>query len=333
MHIVHFQPSVLLGSHQSRSHIVVISQVPSCHPFYALLALMSRQSWMSTLLDVSPLTSHITMVYHPSECCLRSCKWSIQFGSERSPRLAILSLTLGFEKVLFPFWAFARVRGPRRSSDEAQNKQNHEAQFDSTSCYVTHAWKEKCHGWPMSLPPYKRLAVLLAMQSMHLSSFHVPFFHKSWNEIFLRGRVVTPRIMETLIKSLNLQLCHKVRENQVIKVWNQKSKIKEFKFEVKSFVTVDRLALSEIFQNLLDLNQTLLPKEICSSLLVLQVSKSTKIMQRCLWLAKGCHVCELPTGSIRGAYMDWRGKHICHVYRVFPVGYTSIRIGMTLGYE
>jgi hypothetical protein len=70
----------------------------------------------------------------------------------------------------------------------------------------------------MSLPPYKRLAVLLSMQSMHLSSFHVPFFHKSWNEIFLRGRVVTPRIMETLIKSLNLQLCHKVRANQVIKV-------------------------------------------------------------------------------------------------------------------
>jgi hypothetical protein len=29
---------------------------------------------------------------------------------------------------------------------------------------------------------------------------------------------VTPRVTKTLIKSLNLQLCHKVRENQVAKI-------------------------------------------------------------------------------------------------------------------
>jgi hypothetical protein len=40
-------------------------------------------------------------------------------------------------------------------------------------------------------------------------------------------------------------------------------------------------------------------------------------VQRCWWLAKGCHVHRLPAGSIRGAYMDWRGKRTCHVYRVF----------------
>jgi hypothetical protein len=34
--------------------------------------------------------------------------------------------------------------------------------------------------------------------------------------------------------------------------------------------------------------------------------------------AKSCHVRGLPVGSIRGAYMDWRGKHTCHVDRVFP---------------
>jgi hypothetical protein len=33
-------------------------------------------------------------------------------------------------------------------------------------------------------------------------------------------------------------------------------------------------------------------------------------------IAKGCHVQGLPTGSIRVAYVDWRGKHICHAYQV-----------------
>jgi hypothetical protein len=33
---------------------------------------------------------------------------------------------------------------------------------------------------------------------------------------------------------------------------------------------------------------------------------------------KGCHVQGLPIGSIRRAYMDWRGKRTCHVGRVFP---------------
>jgi hypothetical protein len=37
---------------------------------------------------------------------------------------------------------------------------------------------------------------------------------------------VTPRVTEILINSLKLQLCHKVRANQVVEVWNQKSKIK-----------------------------------------------------------------------------------------------------------
>jgi hypothetical protein len=33
---------------------------------------------------------------------------------------------------------------------------------------------------------------------------------------------------------------------------------------------------------------------------------------------KGCHVCGLPVGSVRGAYMDWCGKRTCHVDQVFP---------------
>jgi hypothetical protein len=32
---------------------------------------------------------------------------------------------------------------------------------------------------------------------------------------------------------------------------------------------------------------------------------------------KGCHICGLPTGSIRRAYVNWHGKRACHVDRVF----------------
>jgi hypothetical protein len=41
-------------------------------------------------------------------------------------------------------------------------------------------------------------------------------------------------------------------------------------------------------------------------------------VQRCWWLAKGCHIRKLPVESVRVAYMDWRWKQICHVYRTFP---------------
>jgi hypothetical protein len=33
---------------------------------------------------------------------------------------------------------------------------------------------------------------------------------------------------------------------------------------------------------------------------------------------KGCHIRELHTGSVRGVYVDWRGKHTCRVNQVFP---------------
>jgi hypothetical protein len=41
-------------------------------------------------------------------------------------------------------------------------------------------------------------------------------------------------------------------------------------------------------------------------------------VQICRCLAKGCHVRGLPAGSVRWVYVDWRGKHMCHVGRVFP---------------
>jgi hypothetical protein len=41
-------------------------------------------------------------------------------------------------------------------------------------------------------------------------------------------------------------------------------------------------------------------------------------VQRCWWLVKGCHIRGPPTGSMRRAYVDWRGKHTCRVGWVFP---------------
>jgi hypothetical protein len=47
-------------------------------------------------------------------------------------------------------------------------------------------------------------------------------------------------------------------------------------------------------------------------------SVAVGFVQCCWWLVKGCHVRGLPTGSVCGAYVDWRGKRKCHVYQVFP---------------
>jgi hypothetical protein len=45
---------------------------------------------------------------------------------------------------------------------------------------------------------------------------------------------------------------------------------------------------------------------------------SSDSVQLCRWLVKGCHVRGPPAGSVRQAYVDWRGKCTCHVDRVFP---------------
>jgi hypothetical protein len=41
-------------------------------------------------------------------------------------------------------------------------------------------------------------------------------------------------------------------------------------------------------------------------------------VQICRWLVKGYHVWGLPAGSIRRAYLDWHGKHMCRVGQVCP---------------
>jgi hypothetical protein len=46
--------------------------------------------------------------------------------------------------------------------------------------------------------------------------------------------------------------------------------------------------------------------------------RSSDSVQLCRWLVEGCHVRGPPTRSVRRTYVDWCGKHMCHVSRVFP---------------
>jgi hypothetical protein len=62
-------------------------------------------------------------------------------------------LTLGYEKILFPFRASARVIEPRGSSNEAHYNKSQEAQSDSTRGDVVHTLKGKLHEGPRSCHP------------------------------------------------------------------------------------------------------------------------------------------------------------------------------------
>jgi hypothetical protein len=62
------------------------------------------------------------------------------------------------------------------------------------------------------------------------------------------------------------------------------------------------------------------------------VGSSESVQLYCISV-KGCHIRGLPVESIRVVYVDRHKKHTCRVYQISPVGYTSIRITATLGYE
>jgi hypothetical protein len=129
------------------SHAILISHVTSCMN----LNLLSKRI-------LSPITSKIDSV------------WKFL------PRWRMSPLTLGYEKIIFPFWASARVIEPRGSSNEAHYNQSHEAQFDSTRGDVVHTLKGKLHKGQevVLLPTIPIPGILLAICSMHLSSFLVP---------------------------------------------------------------------------------------------------------------------------------------------------------------
>jgi hypothetical protein len=69
--------------------------------------------------------------------------------------------------------------------------------------------------------------------------------------------------------------------------------------------------------------------EVESGALFLESSKSIQLY----WVSvKGCHVRGPPVGSVRRAYMDWRGIRGV-IIGFSPAGCTSIRIAATLRYE
>jgi hypothetical protein len=113
----------------------------------------------------------------------------------------MLSLTLELEDALSHSEYLTRVAGPRRLSNEAQNKQSQEAQSDSTRCYIAHARKKKLHERPRSFSPLNYLDILLSPRSMCLQRFlcfRPPFINLGMR-FLLRGRAVTPRVMVLLI--------------------------------------------------------------------------------------------------------------------------------------
>jgi hypothetical protein len=109
MHIIHSQPSVLLGSCLSSSHITVVSRVLSCN-HSTLIVLLYRQILPNTHHGGCSLSSHVILISHvPS--CIHPDLLSKKISSLITPMIGSIwkflpwwrmsSLTLGFERVLF----------------------------------------------------------------------------------------------------------------------------------------------------------------------------------------------------------------------------------------
>jgi hypothetical protein len=140
----------------------VVSQVPS-YNYFALLVLVYHWFWAITIHGVGSLLSHVIMIsLVPS--CICPVRVSMRMSSLITPKInsvwkflpwwRMSPLTLGYEKILFPFRAPAQVIEPRGSSNEACYNQSHEAQSDSTRCDVTHTPKGKLHEGPRSCSPF-----------------------------------------------------------------------------------------------------------------------------------------------------------------------------------
>jgi hypothetical protein len=96
--------------------------------------------------------------------------------------------------------------------------------------------------------------------------------------VFILNRFVTSRVTESLIKSLKLQLSLRQEQIKSLK-FEIRIKSQEFKFEVSSSkfqvrLRVDQLTQSGKFENLLELNSTLLSKE---NLILIYFSISVQI--------------------------------------------------------
>jgi hypothetical protein len=135
------------------------------HLSFALVELMYRWFWASTLHGVSPLSNHVIMIstmrlsiHHVRLCKIMSSPIVPLIDSVWNllPRLGILSLTLEFEKVLFH---------PERPIKKSR--------MDD--------WED------LLLSTVLIPDILLATWSMRLSSFLVPRLSKSWDKISFEG--------------------------------------------------------------------------------------------------------------------------------------------------
>jgi hypothetical protein len=93
------------------SYTVYFEQVP----YMVLVRFWAMSLWAHTWL-------YIPILFGPSKRISSLIVPIIDLVWKFLPQLGILSLTLEFEKVLFPFRASAQVVGPRRPSNEAQHK-------------------------------------------------------------------------------------------------------------------------------------------------------------------------------------------------------------------
>jgi hypothetical protein len=133
-----------------------------------------------------------------------------------------------------------------------RNKQSSEAQLDSTmaSC---RSFTEGKVAWVIEksflLSTIPIPDILLAIWSMHRSSFLVlPSCRNLGTRFLLRGRAVTPRVTESLIKLLKMQLSLKAREDQAVEVSNQNLNYQDFKFEDKCYLGWTDILGQQIFR-------------------------------------------------------------------------------------
>jgi hypothetical protein len=180
---------------------------------FALIVLLYRQFWTSTLHGVWSFPNHVVTVSHTTSCNHHVLFIQENVVSDHASEYVCLevlapikdvSLGIGTWESSSPFRASDEAVRWRRSSNGVQRKRSHGAQSDSTRYVVTHTEKEKPHGRPRSFPPFNGPDTLLSPRSMHPSLFLCVFppFINLGTRFHLRGRAVTSRVSETLIKLL-----------------------------------------------------------------------------------------------------------------------------------
>jgi hypothetical protein len=172
-----------------------------CAPWFASIIKPCCSTLKQVPYMAGPPSSHVILILHVTLCIhldllskrisslitpLIDSVWKFLPGWRMSP------LTLGHQKVLFPFWAPTWVVEPRGSSNQPRYNQSHEAQFDSTRWDVTHAPKGKLHEGPGSFPPfncpYTRYHSCYSVNASFIVSCAPPPFINLGTIFLLRGK-------------------------------------------------------------------------------------------------------------------------------------------------